>query len=106
MAHAALIFGAHPLLVDGIEHKIKRRLEPLLDLGRVGHEGQVGRDQADDRDHRKAGNGAIGIGLAENADMGAVERQLLLGLAQGGFAGILAGVDAAAGEGDLAGVGA
>ena len=88
-------------MVGGIEDEGERRLEPGVDLGRVGDERQVGRDQRDDRGDAEAGDGAVMVGLAEDADAGGVEGDLLPRLAQRGGCGVFALVEAAAGEGDL-----
>ncbi len=104
MAFPALIFGAHPTLVDGIEHKIKRRLEPVGDFFRVGHEVEIGRDKADDRGNAIAGDRAVGIGFAKQLHLVRIERQLFICFPQRRPNGGLAFVDAAAWEGNLAGV--
>ena len=93
-------------LIVAIEHEIDRRFEPLGDFGRVRSDLQVGRD---DRHHRRdliAAAGAILVAGADHANARRVDSEFLVCFAQCGFHGVLAAIDAASREGDLARMGA
>ena len=104
MPRAAAKLSAHPLLVGGIEHKIKRRLKPARDFSGIRGEGEVRGDQADNRRHLVAGDGAIGVGLAEDRYLGWVKVEFLMGFAKRGLAGSFSRIDPSPREGDLTGV--
>ena len=91
-------------MIGGIEHEIDRRFEPLRHLGRVGVQLQIGRDYGNHRGDRIAAAAEVGVARPDHSHIAGVDAQLLVRLTQGGFDRVLAGIDLAAGEGDLAGV--
>ena len=95
------------LHLEAGDQVVERGDDHALDLVGVGREAQARLDQADEGVDLVAGDEGADRGQgAGDLDVGAVEADLLLGLAQGGVEQLLAGVAAAAGERDLAGVAA
>jgi len=93
------------MLMRRVEEVIERRFEHVRDLAGVRAERQIGRDDAKHRRDVEAGDGAIGVGDADHLDPGRGQADLLVRLAQsGGDRAVVAGIDAAAGEADLAGM--
>ena len=91
-------------VVGRVEHEIERSLEPLCDFGRVWIKRQIRWDHRQHGDNRIARAGAIGIAGADDLHVGSLDPQLLMRLAQRRLNRILAGIDLAAGEGNLPGV--
>src|SRR6185312_8048096 len=67
---------------------------------------QVRRDVSDHRRNDIARDGAVGLNCADQLDRGRIEQDFLLRFAQRGCDWLFAHLDAAAGESDLAGMGA
>jgi hypothetical protein len=88
--------------------RVERELQYGVDLGGRHLPALAGGDQADEGVDQVAGDERRGRGkLAQDLDVDARQADLLLGLAQRGFAQIgVLGVVAAAGKGDLSGVAA
>ena len=81
----------------------RRHLEDLGDLGGVDRRPEAGRDEADERRDREAGDGLVRVERAEHLDGAGREADLLLGLAQRrGERARVGRILLAAGKGDLA----
>jgi hypothetical protein len=104
VSRAAAEYCAHPLLVGGIEHKIKRRLEPARYFSRIRRQREIGRDQADDRRHLVASYGSVGVSFTQYSHFGRVEAKFLTGFTKRSLARRFAWVDPSARKGDLASV--
>ncbi len=89
-------------MVRLVEHVPQRRFEPVCHLARIGHEREVGRDHPEHGGERVARAGDEAVRLADHADLGRVDREFLVRLAQGGGHRVLACLQLAAGKGDLA----
>jgi hypothetical protein len=102
----------HPLHGDAVQLRVgrgqdegQRHLEDLGHLERVGRGFQGRRQQADEGLDLEAGAADIGVEPADDLDLVPRQADLLLGLAQRRRQRIgIAGIDAAAGKGDLAGM--
>ena len=68
-------------------------------------ERQVRGDKPENRRHDVAGDGAVGLERTDDLDRSRIEQDFLVRLANGRLEGVFAGIEAAAGKGDLAGVG-
>ena len=98
----ALKMGMLLHIISGIEENVERHLEPVFDLVGVGIERQVGRNDPQYRGDVITAARTIGFGRARDHHVAAVQPYLLLGLAQRRIDGVpVAGVNLAAGKGDL-----
>src|SRR3546814_4460598 len=82
MAVVPLKIGMLTRIIVGVEEDIERNLEPVLDLFRVGIEGDIGRDHAEYRGDAVAAARLIGFGRARDHHVAAIEANLFFGLAQ------------------------
>src|SRR3546814_7134949 len=82
MAVVPLKIGMLTRIIVGVEEDIERNLEPVLDLFRIGIEGDIGRDHAEYRGDAVAAARLIGFGRARDHHVAAVEANLFFGLAQ------------------------
>src|SRR3546814_19181856 len=81
MAVVPLKIGMLTRIIVGVEEDIERNLEPVLDLFRVGIEGDIGRDHAEYQGDAVAAARLIGFGRARDHHVAAIEANLFFGLA-------------------------
>ena len=103
-AHLAEPLALLVLVVRGIEQEVERRLEPVGDLDRVRHDGQVRRDQGEHRRDVVAGAGDEAVGRSDYPDLRRLYCQFFMRLAKRSFDRVLARIELAAREGNLPGV--
>ena len=93
-------------MIGRVHQERERGLENLVDFQFVDLERERRFDERDEGRDPKSGAGEVGIEPAERLDEALFEPDFLARLAQRGLARRLAGVDLAAGKGDLARMGA
>src|SRR6266700_33363 len=81
--HAAKFLAVH-LVVRRIHQEGQRHLEGIDDLAMVDAQCKAGPDAGDRRQDAESEAGAVDVEIADRIDEGAVEPDLLLGLAQRG----------------------
>lgn len=101
MASSPLQQRASPLLVSEVEHEIERDFEPVGNFMLVRLERQVGRDHSNHRSNDEAGHRPIFFDRPDDIDLVRIEQDFFPGFAKSSSDGVLAGLEAAAGKGDL-----
>jgi hypothetical protein len=102
VALAALEQRAFSPLVSSLEQKGEWRLEPVGNLLLVRRQGEVRRNDRDDRCHDISSHRPVRLDRPDYFSGGRIEQELFVGFTQGRFDCIFPRIDAAAGKGDLA----